>query len=245
MNWLDRIFTDKKTEGQHQWPLSLPNLRLVSIHVEKTAGTSFYEDLKKIYGERKVVRVDTHQHDQLAVNRAYSFSVKTLQEAEVLHGHIKKDQLEHFFDLPKAVQYITWIREPGERVLSSYNYLSAILNEKVNPEKNPDLLKKLKRNFGEYLYRPEACDQMAASLEGFRLDEFSFIGLTHRYALDMQLLAEEFSWPFVPAPVKKNVSHREKSDLSPEEKALLRQVNPRDYRLYQEVLQRRGISETK
>jgi len=128
--------------------------------------------------------------------------------------------------------------------LSSYNYLSAILKEKVDPKKNPDLLQKLKRNFGEYLYRPEARDQMAASLEGFRLDEFSFIGLTHRYALDMQLLAEEFSWTFVPHPVKQNVSQKEKTDLSPEEKSLLRQVNPRDYRLYEEVLRRRGISET-
>lgn len=244
MSWLDRIFMDKKTEDKHHWPLSLPNLRLVSIHVEKTAGTSFFEDLKKIYGQSKVVRIDTHQHDQLAVNRDYAFSKKTLQEAEVLHGHIKKEQLERYFELPKDVQCITWIREPGERVLSSYNYLSAILTEKVNLRENPDLLKKLKRNFGEYLYRPEACDQMAASLEGFRLDEFSFIGLTHRYALDMQLLAEEFSWPFVPAPVKKNVSNREKSDLSPEEKSLLRQLNPRDYRLYEEVLKRRGISET-
>lgn len=243
MNWLDKIFPKKKTEDQHTWPLTLPQVKIISIHIEKTAGTNFYEDLKKIYGKQKVVRVDTHQHDQLAVNREYAFSRKTLEKAEVLHGHIKKEQLEHYFQLPKNVHWITWIREPGERVLSSYNYLSSILKNKVNSEKNPDLLKKLKRSFGEYLYRPEARDQMAISLNGFSLDEFKFIGLTHQYENDMRLLARALNWTFVPLPAKRNVSHKEKMDLSPEEKSLLRQVNPRDYRLYEEVLKRRGISE--
>ena len=242
MNWLNSLFSNKKTEEEHRWPMALPNVRIVSIHIEKTAGTTFYEDLKKIYGVQKVVRVDTHQHDRLAVNRDFSFSARRLQDAEILHGHIKKDQLQRYFELPQDVSWITWIREPGERVLSSYNYLSAILKEMVDPQKNPDLLKKLKRNFGEYLYRPEARDQMAESLEGFRLNEFSFIGLTHRYSEDMQLLANKFQWPEVPLLSPKNVSPKEKIDLSPEEKSLLRQVNPRDYRLYEEVLKLREIN---
>ena len=218
-------------------PLYLPNLRLISIHVEKTAGPSFYHELITQYGSEGVLRMDTHQHDFPYFNQEAKIDLNTLANIEVLHGHFTKEDLKKFVSYSEdQVQIISWIRDPAQRILSNYNHLSTRLKEYVNSQKSPQLLEKMMRSFEEFIRADINQNRMSLYLEDYAKEELSFVGQVENYNSDLEKIATLLHWDLKKINFSRlNDSTKIKQEINAAEMQLIQSLNERDYQLYERL----------
>ena len=87
---------------------------IISLHIPKTAGTSLMTSLQYVYGKR----VLNHNKDP---NLTYNSSFATISQSyDLVHGHINLDRASHLTE--RASLIFTFLRDPVERVVSSYYY---------------------------------------------------------------------------------------------------------------------------
>ena len=94
-------------------------LILISLHIPKTAGTSFRNILKSVYGENQVVRFDISRMGVVRMNENV-YQKSKLPNVKVIHGHFTFQDLSGSFTLPETYKLITWMRDPVKRVISNY-----------------------------------------------------------------------------------------------------------------------------
>ena len=123
---------------------------VISLHIPKTAGTSFRNILKSIYSEKDVVRFDINERNEVRLNENL-YTGKSLPSAKVIHGHFVCETLYDNFQIPDNVLLITWLRDPVARVISNYFYLEKRLKELLEEKKNNlNILSKMQRTLIEY-----------------------------------------------------------------------------------------------
>jgi hypothetical protein len=78
-------------------PIELPpeRLELISIHIPKTAGTSFRNTLKTVYGEDHVARLDIELYDKhIRLNELDYFESSLPNHLKVIHGHFSYESVK-------------------------------------------------------------------------------------------------------------------------------------------------------
>jgi len=115
---------------------TLENKRLIiSVHIPKTGGTAFVEILKAIaeeilyldYGSQVFSPTAVYRRGQLVQEAFESITdLELLTGRSVIHGHFRIFKyLEKF---PNA-SYVTWLRDPVERIASHYFYWQRAAHE--------------------------------------------------------------------------------------------------------------------
>lgn len=201
---------------------------LLSVHIPKTGGVSFRNMLKEYFGAGFVL-------SYWEVTDAWGQVLPEVPAtAACAHGHFVAHELADRFP---AATLVTWVRDPVERVASSYyhrlrdpdprNYVSRMLHEK-----NLTLC--------EYAELPEARNEMAHFMGRKRPADFAFIGITEHFAETMGGFCHQFGLP--PAPVRRDNCNPTRASarypLSPEERAHLVALNEVDAGIYAECLAR-------
>lgn len=154
-------------------------LELISIHINKTAGTSFEQILRANYNH--VLRINTH--DGLNKNRrSNTCDGENLFQhipatAQVIHGHFKAHEVMHW---KKEIPIITWLRHPVDRVISNYFY------ESKNGKTKRDLL--------GYASLKENRNRMSKMLEGACLSDLFFVGIFEFLQKDIARLGHLLGW---------------------------------------------------
>ena len=177
-------------------------LELISLHIPKTAGTSFRNTLKAIYGDEAVVRLDIYDPhrgaERVQINQEVYPQSYFPKSAKVIHGHFKLKDLHHFFDVPEEVPMITWLRDPVERVISNYYYLVQRLSDEVDKlGANRNLLRRMQRTLIEFARDEENRDRMSKFLSGVELEKLAFVGIQEHYSEDLSTLAQQLGWNMV------------------------------------------------
>lgn len=90
-------------------------IEIISIHVPKTAGTTFGNILQQIYG---VDRVFLDYPWTLPIEREES-----QPPFQVIHGHFPASKYQNF---PDRVKRIVWMRNPIDRLVSHYFYWKSL-----------------------------------------------------------------------------------------------------------------------
>lgn len=211
-------------------------VKLVSLHIPKTAGTSFRNILKEVYGEEHVVRLDITR--DISVENEEFKSSKLKADIQVIHGHFPYYKLIELVELPEGVPVITWLRDPAERVISNYFYLEKILREELDEEtKDLNILAKMQKTLIEYANTEANRNRMSKFLKGIEPEELFFIGLMDHYAEDLQDLARLLGWKDYPE-LKQNVTG-EKARVDEETLRMIKELNSEDYEIYNRALQLR------
>ncbi|MEQ8702340.1 MAG: sulfotransferase family 2 domain-containing protein [Phaeodactylibacter sp.] len=217
-------------------------LELLSFHIPKSAGTSFRNMLRDVYGEAAVLRFDTPLRGggKFRVEQQ-PYTGRTLpNRARVLHGHFSWAHVNNILELPPDIPKITWLRDPVERVVSNYFYLSKRLREILDEEgQGVNILSKMERSLTEYAQAPINQNRMSKFLEGLDLTDFLFVGILEHMEEDLQHLSKRMGWVIEEA-YQHNTTGKRKREISAEERAVIEACNAGDLALYQRALELRG-----
>lgn len=208
---------------------------LVSVHVPKTAGTSFRQALLRGYGDG--LRVDNAdrplahprwQRRMAAAREALAHAGRPLQEACV-HGHF----LPLKYSLARRVRFAVWLRDPVQRVVSRYHHYQRHGHQEPHHLRwglVPGL------SLEEFVRLPQYRDTYAEYLWGFPLRRFDFIGIVEDYESDLARFARCFGLDAPPGIERANSNPERTASayvLEPRLERLIRACNARDLRIYE------------
>jgi hypothetical protein len=171
-------------------------LELISLHIPKCGGTSFRFMLKEIYGDRKVARLDIMLSKNVTqLNEKPYHSAELPQDLRVIHGHFSPEVLRAHFPIPDHIPYITWLRNPVDRVISNYYYLEHRLKDLLREEERGlNILSKMQRNLLEYAKSGKNRNRMSKFLQGLDLADFRFVGILEHFDRDAEELVQIMGW---------------------------------------------------
>jgi hypothetical protein len=225
-------------------------VELISVHIPKTAGVSFRNLLKTVYGEGAVVfdyadRVldpaALCHVDRAAWERTVRDPLIARLEAEpalrVVHGHFAAGK--YFARFP-AARRIVWLREPVARLVSHYQYWRGL------PHAGHGLHRRLLEenlSLEEFASLDPMRDCMSRLfLDGAALEDFDFVGLQEHFDEDLAAATTLFGWPPLEALVENRTgsSAETLTALDPAARRRLEDLNPADMDLYRLGLKLRG-----
>jgi hypothetical protein len=209
---------------------------LISLHIPKTAGTSFRNILKNVYGEKEVVRFDIDPNGITMINEII-YEKKSLPDVKVIHGHFVYKSLIDKYTLPKNYKLITWVRDPVKRVISNFYYLESRLKEILDEEKrNLNILSKMQRSLLEYSRDELNRNRQSKFIAGSNLSDFNFIGIQEFFDDEIIRLSRILEWNKQPEPLHQNKTTTQAQQHSLEILNEIRELNKDDQRLYEEAL---------
>jgi hypothetical protein len=209
---------------------------LISLHIPKTAGTSFRNILKNVYGADQVVRFDINEKREVKVNEV-PFTQKGLPAVKVIHGHFSYESLKEIFALPPGFKLITWMRHPAKRVISNFYYLESRLAELLDEERNGlNILSKMQRTLIEYSRAEINRNRQAKFLRGSRLTDFDFVGIHEHFPDELSRLGRILNWKQQPETLFQNKTPRKDQPHPPDLLHEIEELNKDDMALYEEAL---------
>ena len=222
---------------------------LVSVHLPKTAGTSFRQLLESFFGERLLVDyADRPLHSAIASRRlralrgAVSRNLRPdrLREVDAVHGHFLAIKYVRWRG---AGQYrrVTWLRDPVERLASHYHYW----RRTFDPSSAGGLHRRVvEENWSleAFCLSPELRNIYRQFLWGVPLARFDFVGITEHFATDIDDFARDLLAPGVlqahhaPEALNGNPGARSVYVTDADFRLRIERFHAADVRLYQEAL---------
>ena len=222
-----------------------PEYPLISIHIPKCAGTSFYNVLKKWFG-RKLLR---HYHNEKfnrppKKHKLTAFLSKKFKYQICIHGHFNNKRGNGVSDYyPEVNQYITILRDPFEIHLSNYFYVKKLGKKAFRDGKHHEIIEK-NLSLQQYLSYSNRSFYLSflpqkISIDNYNqiLDErFVYIGITEDLQASVNSLSEKLGFSTVSLPVK-NISQRTE-DVTEDMRNKFIQNNPLEMAIYEYALAR-------
>ncbi len=195
---------------------------IVSVHIPKSGGSSFRQNLIQEYG------------DQLWVDYSRQWSRTDAPLANIptgikcLHGHFEADAFESCFT---NHIHITWIRHPVSRIVSLYNHIL------LKPDMENTYIREIhvnKPNLVEFAEIDWVRNHMLQYIGTKLPEDFAFIGILEEYEESIKRCANILSWRHVPVPIWSNRNtDSSKTLLTKEESKKILQLNREDMDWYQ------------
>lgn len=151
---------------------------VISIHIPKTAGSTAFQALKKIYSDQEVfVDATPFALDSAGIHEPISLHCVPMA-TRIIHGHISVDRYNKMFPSAKK---IVWVRNPIVRMISHYFYAQTEEAIKIAPGQ-------AKMNIIEFanLYK----NIMFLMTGGEKLNDFYFVGVTEFFQDDLRELLD-------------------------------------------------------
>jgi Sulfotransferase family len=223
---------------------------MISMHIPKTAGTSFASHLIAIHGEdicfdygsqygfvdiypptlaMRAFRLANHWRDRVR------FRMQLKPTDRCIHGHFQAQKYRPQF---ANARFVTWLRDPVERVISQY------LHWQRRPDRGHTisrLLHERQLTLVQFAELDVVRNLQSRYFGDMRLDDFWFVGVQERY--DDELAAFYAKLDLAPRPIHaRNVNPEKQTgkgyDVSPADRARLEALNELDRRLYDCALDR-------
>lgn len=167
---------------------------LVSLHMPKTAGTSFAETLRAAagegyradYGDLPMQRGPWRRRCD-AVRGGLALRGRMEPGVTCIHGHFLALKYRIALDRRPA-RYVTWLRDPLQRLVSHYAYWRRDYagDDPAQPMRNRMLREDW--SFERFALGPEMRNVYRQYLWGFDPARFDFIGITEHYESDLERL---------------------------------------------------------
>jgi SAM-dependent methyltransferase len=222
------------TEGNRTIEPDNTRVEIISVHVPKTAGTTFKKVLQQVYAEEEIFF--DYPHRGKLRNRMLT---QNSANVKVIHGHFPANKYDVKF--PKA-RKIIWLRNPIIRLISHYFFWKSwqvlISDEGDMGAANLNII--------DFAERPEMRNTLAENyLKNQSLADFYFVGLQEFFQEDVTQLSKMLNWPQVESEPKNKNPYPEYDALLKEllsQKEVVDKIttlNKEDIELYREALKLR------
>ena len=217
---------------------------LVSVHLPKTACSSFAATLEEIYGCKLLkdysdLPINTPMYDRnKAALQASLYNVeKDFRDVECIHGHFLPIKYV-LFSNKQETTFVTWMRNPVERVLSHYFFWKRTFDPKASPPLHRKVIEE-DWSLERFCLSSELKDLYSQFMYGFPLEMFSFVGITEFYDDDFEFFSRHYLNSFV-KPKKLNVGNEGRGYCIEESlRNEIEKFNSNDMRLYHRALENR------
>ena len=223
---------------------------LIFVHIPKAAGSTLNHILEAQYAPgESYATCSTPRHPHGDLNRFEALNEAQLAGIRLLHGHMGYGLHRY---LPRPAIYVTFLREPVERVISHYSFERTLpdspvydylqsgemdLKEYVRYYAEAAEMDNLqtrmiagnwhKRGFGACT--PEMLEQARCNLS----EAFAVVGLAEQFDASYLLLKRTFGWRSAPFRWRNKTRKRLYRDqLSADELEMIREHNRFDIALY-------------
>lgn len=171
---------------------------LVSVHLPKTGGVSFFSVLKAhfqggLLRDYDDVPINTPLKER--ISSAFQAGVSNLERdfsgVLCVHGHFLPVKYLPLSSLRADVRFITWMRHPVERMVSHYGYWK----RNFDPSRSQALHRKVVEedwSLETFCLAPEFRNFYGQFLYAFPLENFSFVGITEHYEEDLAFFARNY-----------------------------------------------------
>lgn len=175
---------------------------LISLHTPKSGGTSFKIFLETHYGNRlkldyndKPINTEIEERIKNAknFNKKYKIYLKNyykLKGIECIHGHFLPYKYKESLNDDKT-RFITWLRDPLERLASHYYYWKRAYRQGKSGELHQKVIEE-EWDFKRFCFSNEMKNFYTQFLWEFPIENFNFIGLTEHFDEDCSFFAKEF-----------------------------------------------------
>lgn len=170
---------------------------LISLHLPKTAGTSVRWAMREHFGDSLVedyaappMQIRRGRREARTVMAALRMRQEVPATVKAVHGHFLP--LKYRLGLGAGSRYVTWMRDPVERVVSHFHYwrrdyacddpTQVLRNQMVGEDWTLE----------RFCLGAEMRNLYQQFLWGFDARQFEFIGIAERYSRDFELFAERY-----------------------------------------------------
>jgi hypothetical protein len=154
---------------------------IVSLHIPKTAGTSLLVAYRAAFDDR-LLEYNIDPESMLSRSRE---DIKS--RFDIVHGHLNAAALNLVMDKDAVV--VTFLRNPVQRVLSSYFFHK-------NPEVKNELGEQVRRQsmpLKEFADTPSQCNLQARMVQMVGLERLNFIGISEQFSKSVERLSDLIS----------------------------------------------------
>lgn len=226
---------------------------LISVHLPKTAGSSFAQSLRDHYGEKLSLDYEdlplhkNHltRHLHASKHNLLNF-FKPYDKINAIHGHFLPYK---YLPLIKRREctFITWLRDPAERIASQYYYMKrSYTKERADKQL---LLKKMMDedwSFERFCLANELQNTYTQFFWKFPIERFQFIGVVENYQSDLEYFSKNHLFSSLQEH-KKNQNCNLKETSYFEETSFKKRVlefHSKDYALYKDALNKSNNRKT-
>ena len=228
------------------WPnaIILPTVdreALIFLHIPKTAGTTLNRIIEWQYNPLSIYTMDPYRIRATA-ERFKGLSEERRRRFRVVRGHLFYGL--HKF-LPQGASYITMLRDPVARFLSSYYFILRRplhpLHRKLTTEQlgvedylrlTPQHRHNLQSRFVAGMENDPISDQQLLDMAKENLTRsFSVVGICERFKESLVLMAKTFGWE-IPFYENRKVS-KNRAPIEPELVEIIKNHNRVDVELYE------------
>lgn len=221
-----------------------PGKPLISIHIPKAGGTSFQEILARWFPGRLYFHYFDEGKKKMPGKHA-------LLPGSCIHGHFNSKRgfgIRHYY--PEAEQFITFLRDPFEIVVSRYFDVKA--REKKGEAFRDGCSYRLPEDVGHYLrheihkkdYHPNILDYMPAelTLENYKdiiEERFIYMGIMEDFQNSLNHLAHALG--FEPAVLGHLNRSNRYQEIPPHFREVFSERHPLEYAVYYHALRKYNI----
>jgi hypothetical protein len=219
---------------------------LVSLHLPKTAGTGFGALLREAFGislredyAAPPMQFAPRQRQWRAVRDGWRLRGAWPPGLRAVHGHFLPVHYRVAL-AGRPAHFITWLREPVERLVSHYHYWRHDYagDDPAQPLRNRILAEDW--SLERFCLGPELRDLYRQYLWGFAPRRFAFIGLTEHYDQDLARFARDWLGR-APAPAERVNAGPPRAALDPALRRAIERHHARDVALYRWAQAQRAV----
>lgn len=144
--------------------------------------------------------------------------------------------MDKIIQTPTDIPIITWLRDPVDRVISNYYYLSKILRKELQEEKKElNILKKMQRSLLEYASAEGSRNRMHKFLGDLNIEDFKFVGLVEQYDEDVKELGHLLGWENAHVVEVNRTGSKNKAFVDQEMRNRIAELNSLDIEIYNQA----------